>query len=375
MVLELLAALRGAVALAHRDRPDAPRDAPDHAVLGVEAVAEEEREVRREVVDRHAARAVVLAVGEAVREREGELRDRVRPGLGDVVAGDRDRVEVAHLVRDEPLLHVAHQLQREVGGEDAGVLGLVLLQDVGLHGAAHAAQHVGADARVGLGVDDLVARDAEQRQARGRRGPAGSGPRVGGQRRARRARARTASSPPVSRRWRSTPWSIAAFRKKASTIGAGPLIVIETEVFGVAQVEARVELLGVVERADRHARVADLAADVGALVRIAPVERDASRRRSRAARPAARRDSRWKRRLVRSGVPSPANMRVGSSSSRLNGKTPAVNGKLPGQVLAAQVAHELAPARACAAAPPSAAACRESVSRGSRPRIACPRTS
>ena len=30
-------------------------------------------------------------------------------------------------------------------------------------------------------------------------------------------------------------------------------------------------------------------------------------------------------------MPSPANMRVGSSPSRLNGKTPAVNGKLPGK--------------------------------------------
>ena len=40
--------------------------------------------------------------------------------------------------------------------------------------------------------------------------------------------------------------------------------------------------------------------------------------------------SRWKRRLVRNGSPSPANIRVGSSFSRLNANTPAVNGKLPG---------------------------------------------
>ena len=101
-------------------------------------------QVRREVVDRHAAREVVLDDGEAVREREGELRDRVRPGLGDVVAGDRDRVEVAHLVGDEVLLHVAHHPQRELGREDAGVLRLVLLEDVGLHRAAHARQRLGA---------------------------------------------------------------------------------------------------------------------------------------------------------------------------------------------------------------------------------------
>ena len=40
--------------------------------------------------------------------------------------------------------------------------------------------------------------------------------------------------------------------------------------------------------------------------------------------------SRWKRRLVRNASPSPANIRVGSSFSRLNANTPAVNGKLPG---------------------------------------------
>ena len=44
--------------------------------------------------------------------------------------------------------------------------------------------------------------------------------------------------------------------------------------------------------------------------------------------PSARR---WKRRLVRKGSPSPANMRAGSSPSRLNGKTPAVKGKWPGR--------------------------------------------
>jgi hypothetical protein len=66
--------------------PDAARDAPDHRVLGIDAVAEEEAEVRRELVDVESTAQVVLDVGEAVRERERELRDRVGPGLGDVVA-------------------------------------------------------------------------------------------------------------------------------------------------------------------------------------------------------------------------------------------------------------------------------------------------
>ncbi len=41
--------------------------------------------------------------------------------------------------------------------------------------------------------------------------------------------------------------------------------------------------------------------------------------------------SRWKRRLVRKASPSPANIRAGSSPSRLKGNTPAVKGKWPGR--------------------------------------------
>jgi len=107
VVLQLLAALVGAVAVAHRYRPDAARHAAEHGVLRVHAVAEEERQVRREVVDVHAAREVRLDEREAVRQRERELRDRVRAGLGDVVARDRHRVEVPHVVVDEVRLDVA----------------------------------------------------------------------------------------------------------------------------------------------------------------------------------------------------------------------------------------------------------------------------
>ncbi len=140
MELQLLAALVAAVAVSHRNRPDAARDAPEHGVFRVHAVGEEERQVGREVVDMHAAREVGLDEGEAVGEREGELRDRVGAGLRDVVARDRHRVEVLHLAIDEVLLDVAHYLERELGREDAGVLALVLFQDVGLHCAAHAGE-------------------------------------------------------------------------------------------------------------------------------------------------------------------------------------------------------------------------------------------
>ena len=99
----------------------------------------------REVVDVHAARQIRLHVGEAVGEREGELADRVGARLGDVVAADRDRVEIAHVVVDEIFLDVAHHLQAELGAEDAGILALVFLEDVGLHRAAHVGQHPLAD--------------------------------------------------------------------------------------------------------------------------------------------------------------------------------------------------------------------------------------
>ena len=76
--------------------------------------------------------------------------------------------------------------------EDAGVLALVLLEDVGLHRAAH----------VGEGVcRELLAL-------------------VG------------ARLPALSRRNASTCWSMAVLRKNARIVGAGPLIVIDTDVVG-----------------------------------------------------------------------------------------------------------------------------------------------
>ena len=233
VVLELPAALPGAVPLAHRHRPDPARNPPHDRVLGIHPEGEEEGEVRREVVDVHAAREVCLDVGEAVGEGERELRDGVRARLGDVVAGDRHRVEVAHAVADEPLLDVAHHLQRELGGEDAGVLALVLLEDVRLHGAADVRERPRPDllrlVRTGLApvlvpeaVEPLVdGRVQEHRQDRRRGAVDGHG---------HRGR-------------------------------------------GITEVEAVVEGLHVVEGGDGHPRVAHLAVDVG----------DAARGRSRRA--------------------------------------------------------------------------------------------
>jgi hypothetical protein len=66
VVLELLAALVGPVAVAQHDRPDAPGHPAQHRVLGVHAAGEEERQVGGEVVDVHAPGQVRLDVGEGV---------------------------------------------------------------------------------------------------------------------------------------------------------------------------------------------------------------------------------------------------------------------------------------------------------------------
>ncbi len=244
MVLELLAALVRAVSVLHRHGPDAARDAADHRVLRVHAVGKEERQVRREVVDVHAAREVRLDEGEAVGEREGELRDRVRAGFGDVIAGDRHRIEILHLVVHEIFLHVAHHLERELGREDAGVLALVFLQDVGLHRAAHRGQRPGLDLLVlvlgriaavllpellHLLIDGGI---HEHRQNHRRRT-------VDGHRHRGRRR---------------------------------------------AQVEARVQHLHVVERRDRDAGIADLAVDVRTRIGIEAVERHRIEGRGQAVR-------------------------------------------------------------------------------------------
>jgi hypothetical protein len=71
----------------------------------------------------------------------------------------------------------------------------------------------------------------------------------------------------------SSCWSIAVLKNIASSVGAGPLIVIDTEVAGSHKREARIQRLHVVERRDRDAGVAHLAVDVGALVGVEAVQR------------------------------------------------------------------------------------------------------
>ena len=114
------------------------------------------------------------------------------PGLGDVVAADGDRVVVPYLLLDEVLLDVPHHLQGEFGGEDAGILPLILLEDIGLHRAAHRLQGAGPDLVVFL-----------------------------------RRRLPSLSFPEEIHLL-----SMAALKKMASIMGAGPLMVMETLVEG-----------------------------------------------------------------------------------------------------------------------------------------------
>ena len=83
--LSFCAALVGAVLALHRLGPDEPCHPADDRVLRIHAVGEEEGQVGGEVVDGHAPGQVVLHQGESVGQGEGELADRIRARLGDVV--------------------------------------------------------------------------------------------------------------------------------------------------------------------------------------------------------------------------------------------------------------------------------------------------
>ena len=165
---------------------------------------------------------------------------------------------------------------REVGREDAGVLGLILLEDVGLHRAADARERLRLDPLVGLAVDHLVAGDAEQPEAEpvvafGQR-LAIAGPRAVGEHRL---------DPPLGR----VPLPDRAQVLLDLLIDRGVHEEREDDRRRAvdrhrdrgrrrAEIESRVEPLRVVDGGDRDARVADLAVDVGPRMGILAVQRD-----------------------------------------------------------------------------------------------------
>ena len=148
---------RRAEPVAHDLRPQPPGGAKlRHLLEQVVVGVEEEGEPRTERVGRHTRGDGGLAVGDAVRKREGDLLHRRRARLADVVARDRDRVPAR-----DPLGAVGEQIGREphrgAGREDEVPARDVLLQDVVLH---RAAERVAGDAS--LGRDELVAEEQER---------------------------------------------------------------------------------------------------------------------------------------------------------------------------------------------------------------------
>src|ERR1700730_5973615 len=113
-------------------------------------------------------------------------------------------------------------------------------------------------------------------------------------------------------------------------VGAGPLIVIDTDVWGDVRSNPSYSAFMSSSVAIETPEVPTLPYTSG----LSPGSRPYSVTESNAvdsrvaSRPA---DSSLNRRLVRNGSPSPANIRAGSSPERLNGNTPAVKGKEPGR--------------------------------------------
>ena len=96
-------------------------------------IAQKKRQPRRELVDRQARVEAGADVLDAVGQRVGQLEVGRRPGLLDVVAGDRDRVEARHPLR-RCTEDVADDPHARRGRVDVGVADHELLEDVVLDG-------------------------------------------------------------------------------------------------------------------------------------------------------------------------------------------------------------------------------------------------
>jgi len=79
-----------------------------------------------------------------------------------MISADRDTVVITNVVIDEELLDVAHHLHRKLGRENAGILRLILFQDVGLNRSAHQRQGFLPDARIRLGVNNQLTGHTQQ---------------------------------------------------------------------------------------------------------------------------------------------------------------------------------------------------------------------
>ena len=156
----LRAGVRRPEAVAHDLGPQAPgRSELRHLLEEVVVRIEEEREPGTELVRREAGVDGGLAVGDPVRQREGQLLHGGRSGLADVVAGDRDRVPAR-----DPLVAVREEIGRDPHRgprrEDVVPAGDVLLQDVVL---GRSAKRLG---RNSLALGHQLVEKEEQRRRR-----------------------------------------------------------------------------------------------------------------------------------------------------------------------------------------------------------------
>ncbi len=148
---------------------DPPPQQPRSAHLGdleveVHADRPEEAQATRELVDVEPLGERGLHVLLAVGQRERELQRLVRTCLLHVIAGDRDRVELRHVLRGE-LDDVADDAHRRRGRVDVGVADHELLEDVVLDGPR---ELLPADALL-LGCDDVAGEHRQHRAVHGHR--------------------------------------------------------------------------------------------------------------------------------------------------------------------------------------------------------------
>ncbi len=73
------------------------------------------------------------------------MGDRIGTGFGDMIAGNRHRIEVFHFIFNKIGLNIGHHPEREFGRKYAGILTLIFLEDIGLDGAADGFQHPSLD--------------------------------------------------------------------------------------------------------------------------------------------------------------------------------------------------------------------------------------
>ena len=163
-------------------------------------------------------------------------------------------------------------------------------------------------------------------------------------------------SRPCSVRKASSRWSTAVLRNIASIAGAGPLIVIDTEVVGAQRSKPPYSTFEVVERRDRDAGGADLAVHVGARVGVAAVQRHRVERRRQAGGLVAGAEQLeapvGAERVALAGEHPRRRLALALEREHARGE-----GEAARQALLAQEADELAVVLACAAGRPAAPSC------------------